>query len=146
LTARSSSRRHFLRQTAAVGAAALLLTPGSVLGAWLDGTKRRGLHELSAGELRALRGQRFRVRTEDGAVLWLRLVDVSDRSRLTRAEGIRQLSVVFRSGARDHPRQFVGEVSHAEIHNPSLLLVPVLRPEGLRGRGIHFEAVFSRFV
>jgi Domain of unknown function (DUF6916) len=129
-----------------VGAVGLLLTPGSVLGSWLGGTKRRGLHELSAGELRALRGQRFRVRTEDGTVVSLRMVDVSDRSRLTRAEGIRQLSVIFSSEERDHAGQFVGEVSHAEVHASSLLLVPVLRPEGMGGRGIHFEAVFSRFV
>lgn len=142
----TASRREFLRQSAAAAATALLLTPTSLLASWSGVSGRKSIYSMSVADWRGLRGERFRVRDEAGQVRSMRLVRVSDRSHLTRKEGIEQLSLIFRSGAQEQPRQFVGSVTQAKVDGQSLLLVPVVRPEGLRGPGVHFEAVLSRFV
>lgn len=136
---RPASRRRFLAQALGAAAGATVLLSGGWSLARAAMAPRR-LTDLDREDLLRLRGGRFRIRDAEGRGVAARLVSVDDHSHLTRREGIQQLSLVFRTGERDAMPQDVFELTHPELDDSPLLLVPVCHGR----RGVHYEAVLSR--
>lgn len=136
---RPASRRRFLAQALGGAAAATVLLSGGWSLARAAIAPRR-LTDLDRHDILRLRGQRFGICDAEGRTVAARLVAVDDYSHLTRREGIEQLSLVFRTGERDAKPQEIFELTHPELDDSSLLLVPVRHGR----RGVHYEAVLNR--
>ena len=79
----------------------------------------------------------FHMESRDGAVHALELMKVTENSPSPRQE---QFVLLFRAPLTALPEQSLYQLSHAELGEGALFLVPVSRDDA----GLYFEAVFNR--
>ena len=98
------------------------------------------LAELTKEKLEPYVGQEFRISAGDDYSITVKLIDCSTM-RGDREEGQREaFSLIFHGPAEPFFPQALYRVSHAEIGDLDLFLVP-LGP--LQGEGMRYEAVFT---
>jgi hypothetical protein len=132
----ASSRRDFLRTSAAVGLAATL-GPSAARAAL-----PRPIPWLDAEDFRELDGERVVLRTERGPAVAARVVAVDSGARTDDGVTVEYVSIHLRTGLRDALEQQIFALEHPSWGHVELFMVPVVSRE----RGVHYQAVVSRLV
>lgn len=138
-TQHSVCRRNFLKQSSAVGTAAIIGTLSGQLFAQ-EGSRlnKMDLARVTSADFTAVVGTSFQVEQEPELVL-LELAKVNSLNSHGRMRR-QPFSVVFRS-SRDVLKQDVFSIRHLQLGQMRLLLVPVVSPLG--DKNYYYESVFA---